>query len=693
MPLFLTEQENTALVSARAGEPARPFYWALLNRVARRSASAGLSGPADTVEWWHLAFEYISDAAMAHALCPSPPVAAWLRAAVLSIARRPADDWVGPPFRDHSQNPPAGNLETAHLAWAVAIALDLAPGVFNDAERGELAAVLRERALPLCSRWLDANNHLANWRCVMAAGTAVAAAVLDDAEGLARARGEFPRCVDVFQPDGSYGESLQYADYAARALMLSREALVRRAPALHGTLPLAPYAKKVRWDAASLFYLKPLDGWGAHPRPRSANFNDSAALYRPSADVLLHIAARARDALPAEAGLARWLFDTLYEPCTGQGPHDRASFGFVNDFGFLTLPLLTQAAAPLPPEQAGVPLTAGFSCGDVLVRDAWNGGRTTLAIRGAGDPLHAAGHLHGDLNSMILVHNRERLLLDPGHSCYRNVFRGLDVSSATHNTCTFETADGRVLGQSHELRRGFDPQTGVSAAPVSRGGRRELVAREDEVSVVISEAAALYGAPLTAFTRIWISCGAHVLFVVDRIAAGEPVRVTWNWLLNNRDGLLDLKIIRPDRLVARRGNAGMKLFHVAGGGMANPIHALVHDAYHPLPGRQGEGRPGSGRLVRWTEKNAPASRTAIHAICLDEPGAVAGWHMKSGGFFAELESPHVSRCAPQRWRLALSAEGGRLVLSESVSKREYNIARAGGAWRFARNNFHPNPQP
>lgn len=686
MPLFLSESEHTALVAARSKDPVRPFYWALVNRVERRAASPGLGAPGVTADWWHHAAEYLTDAAMAHAIIykPSAAIDAWLRDATLSIVRRPLSDWIGPSFRDHESVPPRGHLETAHLTWGVAMVLDLAPGIFTSSERDELSAALREKGVALCASWLDSNHHLANWRCVLNAGLAAAAAVLDDKPAFARATAEFHRCVDVFQPDGSYSESLQYGNYAAYCLMIAREALVRRSPELDATLPLGPYARKPRWDAASLFYRKPLSGWGAYPRPRSANFNDSAALYRPSADFLMHVAVRARASFPAEAGLARWLFDTLYQPCIEQGPHDLASFGFVNDFGWITLPLLARAPAAISPEAAGIPLAAAFSCGDVLARDAWpeHGGRTILAVRGAGEALHGPGHLHGDLNSFILVHNRERLLLDPGHSCYRNLIHELEGSSITHNTCTFTVEDtSRVLQQSHHLKRHFDPKTGIAAPPVLRGGRRVLCTREGEVTAIGSEIAALYGSPLTEFSRFWLLCGSHVVFIIDRIVSDLPVKTSWSWLLNNRDDQLDLKLIRPDRLVARRGYAGMKLFHLGGSALLEPVHAYVHDAYHPRPGQLGEGKPGSGVLVRWTEKTAVTARTVVHAIAVDDPGATAGWHLRTpSSRLTVLESPG----ATARWQLETDDDGSRFVLVESVSGKSYTLsAGTDGAWKLS----------
>jgi hypothetical protein len=676
MPLFLTPAEQETLHAARHTEPVAGFRGALLARVDRRAASPGLLTPETDNWWWYCVSEYTTDAALAVALQPTPARSAWLRDVVLSLARRPPADWIGPFFRDHETQPPRGNLETAHLGWSLAVALDLAPAILTPAERDEIAGVLRERAIPLCQRWLDAHHHFNNWRAVLLAGVTVPAAVLDDRESLARCQREFARLVDTFQPDGSSGESLQYGSYAAYALMLAREALVRHDPALDAALPLAPYVRYPRWHAASLFYVKPLSGWGTVPRPRCANFNDSGAIHRAPADLLLHLAVRGRERFPAEAGLARWLFDTLYaDPAGETGPHDRASFGFANDFGFLTLPLLPRAPAPLDPVAAGLSETAAFDCGDVLARDSW-ANRTVLAARTAAAPLHGPGHLHGDLHSFILVHNRERLLVDPGHSCYRNILHDWETSTAAHSTCTFQVPAGpdgpaRTLQQSHSARRTFDPATGQPHPPVDRGGRRLLVARFGDISVIGSEAAALYGAPLTRFERWWLLAGAHVLFVVDRFAATRPVVPTWRWMLNNRDDRLDLRLYRPDRLVARRGGAAMKLFHLGGGRLGDPRAAHVHDAYHPRPGRLGEGISGTGQLVSWTAPAPSPHGTVVHAFCFDTPGQITGWHLLGEGTDPTL----VAAGDRARWQLHLAPDGDTFVLTELVAGTAVTVRR------------------
>lgn len=684
MSLFLSSEELENFTALRKTDPCgADLFWALLSRVDARAQAPGYHGPSHENEWWFTVGEYLSDAAMAHALRPTPSVAAWLRGATLAVVRRPEDDWIGLPCRDRLSKPAHGNLETAHLSWGVSVVLDLARTLFTDDEADEIANVLRERAMPLCRRWMDQNDSMTSWRCALGAGVAVAAAVLDDREGIARCVDDYRVSAAIFQPDGSSGESLQYSNYAAYSLMLTREALLRRDPGLGDSLPATPWNRLPRWQAASLFYRKPLTRWGAAPRARCANFNDSGTIFRPSGDLLLHLAARERETAPVEAGLARWLFDTLYAPDLVQGPHDAATFGFINDWGFLSIPLLAKAGLAVSPVDAGLDELEAFDCGDVITRDAWNG-RTILAIHGGGDPLHGPDHLHGDLNSFILVHNRERLLVDPGHSCDQNVIHELERATQTHNTCTFlldreelpelqSSGHGPLrLEQSRIARVRLDRATGNSGPPADRGARRLIARRINEVHVIGSDAAALYGSPITEFSRYWILCGSHVLFVVDKIRSTKPVRTGWHWLLNNRDHALELKVIPPDRIVARRGNAGMKLFHLANADWQPPQHALVHDAYHPQPGGIGEGTPGSGTLLTWQENTPTHERIAVHAIALDGYGPIAGWHLRNDDGAPVLESPDAS----ERWRLDLAAEPFGITVSETNSHRAWTLTTA-----------------
>jgi len=201
------------------------------------------------------------------------------------------------------------------------------------------------------------------------------------------------------------------------------------------------------------------------------------------------------------------------------------------------------------------------------------------------------------------------------------------------------------------------------------------------VTIIGSDAAALYGPSIKTFSRVWFLCGSHALFVVDRIICNTPLCTRWHWLFNNRDGNLELKLVPPDRLVARRGRAGLKIFHIGAAKLSpTPQYAYVHDAYHPEPNQLGEGRPGSGHLVTWRETKPVQERTAIHAFAMDSYGVVAGWHMHSESEGPVLESPDKK----VRWQLGIQPGGTTMTLNELGTRRQWAVQNEAGKWSLAK---------
>lgn len=649
--LFATPSEVERF---HAGGPlGREIFSAIRSRALERACYPGLDDAAATTQWWHHVSEYLTDAALVHVLEPDGHLDAWLHDNVLSLARRPVSDWAGPPFRRYRGGVMTGNLETAHLSWAVGICLDMAGELFTVDETLEIKTALREKGLLPCRRYLESNMPYHNWNCVLYAGFTLAAAVLRDKEALSYARSWFPVALDHFQDDGSYGESLQYAGYAAYALMLARESLIRAGSDPCGTFQ--PYARMVDWAACAYVGNRPVSGWPVEAMmPRSINFGDCAVTFRPSGDLLLHIASRARQELPGQAGVAAWLFNRMYRPIEGPAVHDMASFGFINDFGFLSVLLAPDAAQALSPAGAGIAPVRAFSSGDAFARDAWDG-QTLLALRMPAERLHATGHLHCDANAIQLYFNGERMLADPGHSCYRNITKPLDIATSSHNTCTFETADGRTIEQKAVGRR-YRKAAGSSWEPEGLydfGGKRFEPRRQGDISVLSSDAADLYGAPIREFRRSAVLCGSHVLFVVDRILADEPVKVSWNWLLDNRDAALDYRYDPSGSLQAVRPGAAMKMQRFGtGGSLTGPFWALAHDAYHPLPGQFCEGKPGSGVSFRLKETEAATESLSVHAIALDSPDAIDAWTFRASGGSYTVEN----KDSGLHWTLTLDGD-------------------------------------
>ncbi len=672
--IFLTDVEKARILAQPSTSPTAQLLSAMQARVSKRAISPSLDDKLATTEWWHHAAEYLTDAALIHAVRPTPAADAWLRGCVLEIVRRPVADWAGPGFRGYNGGEMVGGLETAHLTWGIGIAYDLSSDLFSESESDEIKTALREKGLLPCKRYLARTNFFHNWNCVIFAGFSVAATVLGDEKSVAEATAWLPIIADHFQADGSYGESLQYENYAAYSAMIAQEALLRYNPSK--TISLEPYGRIVNWSSYAFLYRKPLSGWPIMDWSQSINFGDCAAIFRPSGDLLIHIAARGKNEMPQQAGLASWLFNTLYFPANEPGPHDMASFGFVNGFGFLSVIMLADAAAPISPDEAKLPVTNAFTGGDAFARDKW-GGSTTLGVRIPAEPRHASAHLHGDINSFILAYNKERLLVDPGHTCYRNLNRDLDVSSAFHNTCTFETVktenvSARTLIQKGGTNRPLVQKDGklIAGDPIDIGGKRLIASKVGQVSVIGADAAQLYGAPLRTFTRFFVLCGSHALFIVDHIESDEPLKTTWNFLLNNRDGLLDLQLTSQDKITARRGDAGVKITHFAKDNRNGPIYATMHDAYHPLSGQWTEGKPGSAIMMRWAESKPSLKRTVVNTLAIDDHAGIAGWESKFESNSYSVESTDRS----EKWTLQV-AEDGTLSIQEAISNQTYNLAK------------------
>ncbi len=682
MSIYLSDEAHAWWSEHLHDEPGATLLRSMAVRAAARAAQPGLRDREASVDWWHLVVEYLAEATMAWRLNAQPELAAWIGAVVDDLLARDQQQWIGPWFRDHHLDPPRGHLETAHVCIALAAAVDLAGDALGEARAAATRQMLGQRGVPLCSRWLEGTAYY-NQRCILAAGLAAAATAAGDSRGIGRAADEFRLCRDLFHEDGSYDESSQYAGYAAWGMMVIYETLAGYDPALAAELSPEPYARCVRWWAANLMYVKPLAGWGPAGRARMVNFNDAGAIAAPDGDVLLHIAARCAATMPEEAALARWLFEQGHLPALDAGPFDRASFGFVTRPGFLAPALWARGSVVTgrSPAELNVPTLQPFTNGDVVARDRW-AGRTVLAMRGGTQSRRTSHHQHADLNSFILTHNHERLLLDPGHSCYRGLSIEHDRATTCHNTCTFALpgkATPASLQQQHtgEAVRLVD---GRFPGPAPRGGRVLISEQLEDINIIGAECAEVYGPPIRRFARYWLLAGAHALFIVDHFLADEPVIARWHWLLNNRDGALRLKVFPPDRLVAQRGNAGLKLFH-AGDNLAPTSgrmrHALVHDAYHPKPGQLGEGRPDSGIIVNFSQHRAAASSLCIHAIAVDTPGRITGWHLKRDGRRIGLEAPGAAAL----WSVEVDQEQSRLTLSEQRSGRACALS------------IHPDPPP
>jgi hypothetical protein len=94
--IFLTLEEKHRLQNISSTSPTAALLSAMQMRVQKRAMSPGLNDPSATTEWWHHVGEYLTDAALIHAVRPSPDVDTWLRAVVMDVTRKSVADWAGP---------------------------------------------------------------------------------------------------------------------------------------------------------------------------------------------------------------------------------------------------------------------------------------------------------------------------------------------------------------------------------------------------------------------------------------------------------------------------------------------------------------------------------------------------------------------------------------------------------------------
>jgi len=614
MSIFMNNEELARIRAAKNEDSQLGALWrALKARTYANTAEDTLVQSSDTQTWWHLVWERIRDAASVYAIEPEEKLGAWVHDRVMEIVRMPADEWIGPWFRRRT-DPPQAMLETAHVTNAVTEAYDLCPELFSEEEKNEILAALRERGLPFCREFVQKMTHLSNWYCVIAGGFAAAAVILGDRDAVEEAVAYYNKGASLYDEDG-YGETLQYGNYASLSLSHMRDVLVRFDPSLNERVKIDCIANTVRWAVSSFLYMKPMGGErGDALYPRSINFGDCAAIFRPTGEVLLQVAALYPD--KTVAGLARWLFDTTYQS-PADGPDELATFGFYNHFSYVALQYLPDAAAPLSPAEAEMPLVNIYKTGTATVRSEWSDKAAVLGAQIGYEEHPVGAHRHEDHNSFVLAYDGERYFADPGHCCYRLQTWRDCCSTAHHNTWDFVDENGVKYTQK---------KSGAHQPPVNK-----LVdyPQADGFNILASDCAAAYGEHFKRAERVWITALPNLMFIIDRVETDIPVKMTSHFVLNNRDNKLTSKIADSVRLVFRRGQSGIKFFTFTD----EPIElkqrwGYIHDNYHPLHNQLGQGKEGSSEIFDYVT-GFGTSHLIIHPIVMNETEEVKHWHIKS----------------------------------------------------------------
>ncbi len=642
MARFVTEREIQALKSAAADGFQRRLYEALRGRAYRNTRVPGFVQPGDTQEWWHLCWERASDAAFAWHVERDFALGEWLRGVAFWL--RDLDDtaWLGPWYRNHSR-PLTASLETSHVCLALCEIIDLGGDLFTDDERATLEQALRDKGMLPCLRFCEhvrkARGDINNWYGVILTGFGACALLLSDDAATDALMRLVQDAYSLYETD-SYGESLQYSNYVTLMLSHLNELILRLRPDLAASVDIGCYARLMDWYAASLLYMKPWNDETLYPR--SVNFGDSAAVFRPTGDVLAQVAARCKETLPRQAALAAWLFETTYAR-PEEGSDELATFGFYNQFRYHAALMQPDMAQAQSPARAGLCEALTFDNGQILVRDGWENTRAALALQAGYRPLNVSAHRHQDLGSFQFTQGRERMIVDGGHCCYRLNAQKYSASVLQHATVDFFTEDECPAGWNQPV----NPYAGVLGQKTPSGNfyHREPPLVENHMNRYVGGAYAIvmdmtkaYGGDVESARRAVVCALPHAVFVIDAARTARPMRMRAHFPMNNRDGRLATHRADDHRLVFRRGGEALKLFECAcfvdGKALSSTLRmdwGFSHRNYHPLPGQDGQGLEGSIVTYTWQDADMGREHLRVCAIASDIEPRITGWHIKQDG--------------------------------------------------------------
>ena len=599
MNYFIKKEEISRFLERVPGSLPDRLYSILRDRTYYNTREDKLVQSTDTQEWYHLVWERMSDASFVYCVEKDEKLGRWVHDRTMEIVRLPKDDWYGPWFRINLSRRKAGSLETGHIALGVCEAYENARDVFTEEEQQEIREALHDKGMKLCRRFADEiyeGKNGFNWFMVLLNGYGTTAVVLDVKDEIEHAKELFHRFAAFYNKD-SYGESVQYSNYASLHLAFLAEILIRSGYAKADELPIHCYGNLMAWYAASIQRMKYAETFDCMV-PRTFAFGDSSNLFRPTGNVLAHAAVHLKESIPKSAGLAAWLFETIYG---NEKPmlDELATFGFVNQFAYHSILMYEDMASPLSPEAAGLPLSMRFDIGHILIRDKWEEPDMAMAIAAGYEPLGVSVHRHLDQNSFQLSIGQERMLIDPGHCCYRLHTQGRSKDEISHNTISIRYKDDLVR------QRIVEPEAGRGKESVYN---KLLVNNKfQDVQVIISDASGLYEKPVKKAVRIWIVRIPDVVVVCDYVQAEEPVEVMTRLVANNRDNKLVMERHSKDFLTLTRNDSVLEVhqaYSTADGMEDSPEFSFdwtfLHDYYHPLPNQEGQGKEGSALTYVWT---------------------------------------------------------------------------------------------
>ncbi len=675
MTRFIVEREVARLRAAKEDSFQKKLYNALKERTHRNTAHPGFVQPTDTQEWWHLCWERASDAAFIWYMERDEKLGEWIRNTAFWMRDCEDTEWIGPWYRSHSR-PLVGHLETAHVSLAMLEFLDLCGELFTAEERAELEEALHVKGMEACLRYCEKiqkdHTHINNWYNVLLMGYGACALYFNDEEAIRKTLYLIQDSYGLYNAD-SYGESVQYSNYASLTLSHLHELILRLRPDLENMLDLTVTAGLTDWYAGSFLHMKK---WADDVTyPRTINFADSAAIYRPTGDVLVQTAVRMKNKMPRQASLAAWLFETTYAN-PAEGPDELATFGFFNQFRYHAVLMQPDMAPAKTPLEAGMSEKLAFENGHVILRDKWQDTRGVLAVQAGYKPLNVTSHRHQDHGSFQLVQGKERMIVDGGHCTYRLTEYRYSCSTSQHAVFDFaRSLENQNFGMPNNNwweivgQHSADGNFYVRKPPRVTNMIDQFVGRTHVLSMEMTDA---YGDEVTMARRAIVSLMPGAIFIIDKAETAEPLFMRTHFPVNNRDGALKTHRADEHRYVFRRNGEAMKVFECASWLDGEPMPSrmvfdwgYVHRNYHPLANTDGQGKGGSAEIYDWVDAKPAKSHLRLCAIAADRDERIKGWHIKpdeQGRWY--IETPEKEKL------LVIAIRDGRVFLVQGEDEME-----------------------
>ena len=636
MTRFITAEETQRLRGAAEDSIQKKLYDAMRERVRKETVVPGFLQPGDTQLWWHLCWERASNAAFIWHMERDQKLGEWLKGVAFWMRDLSLDEWIGPWFRNR-KGEPCGALETAHVCLAMCDILDLCGELFTEEELTSCRQALKEKGMPLCLRFCETRRGCSNWYNVILMGYGVSAFYLEDTEAMEKTLTLLQDSYAMYNRD-SYGETVQYSNYASLTLARLHEIILRLHPEYEPRLNLGVYASLMEWYAASHLYMKPWSDETVYPR--IFNFGDCGAVTRPDGDVLVQVSVRMKQRMPREAALASWLFETTYAH-PEQGPDELSTFGFYNQYRYHAVLMQPDMAKAKDPEEAMLPEVMKFANGDRIIRDTWHDTKAAMAIQAGSEPLNVTAHRHEDQGSIQFAQGMERMIIDGGHCSYRLEAQRYTMSSSQH--ATFDFLDPDKSSNPVTVSMPYYKVTGQYKAQGHYANRRPSRLK-NEMDQTIGDAYVLtmdmtdaYPEEVVCAKRTVAAVMPHAVFIIDAAKTSKPMALRTHFPMNNRDGALKTHIKDPHKLVFRRGGEAMKVFECLclADGEESPSNLMFdwgycHRNYHPLPNQEGQGKEGSAEIYDWADKPA-LTHIRLCAIASEKDGPIVGWHIKPDG--------------------------------------------------------------